>query len=779
MAQQAAEAVPPVEVTVDGDEPTLQQAAVPNPTPMHPEMVNLALHLEPQMLQDMARDVIDQYQADLESRTGWSDQHELWAKLYYQTDYAMSSEAVEDRTWGATESMPLLTEGANQFAARGRKTFFPSRDFIEAIVASLGEQDTKVPGTGNMLQTMLQKVKSALGASPAAANDSDDMAKMNQKLDALRDRAKRVSKHMNFQLNFDVTSYREDKVSLFLSTAVHGSMFTKVYPDFSTGKYIPTVENVRAVDLVVPYLVGPKKLDQVPRKTHRLFPTVLETEQMARAGFFTSACEPCNDLEGKMSGEDHAHAESEGLTTGTDTQTDSHSRQAFVLEQHRFWEIPDPSGKSGSIIAPVIIWVDFESREVKRVAIRYETDDQGNPTNNRMPVEYFTHFKFFPNPDGFYGYGLGQMIGNLNVAANITYRQVSDAATLANDGNMSGFISDRLAGQDGEEVVLELGRFTPLPDTVNDINSAIFQFKFPGPNEASFKVLQMLVEYAQRLSGSTEAVTGTVDKVVQPTTLMTQLEQGLELPSSVMMGIADSISDELMKIYRLNRLHLKDKIYFVIDNEAQAVTPEDYAVDLRIQPQFDAKMVVKGQRVALAQAELQASLQNPNNQGRPQVIDDAFRRYLQALEVDDIDQLIPPPEQPQRFDDQNVENTLFLMPQRPLFDVFPDQNHAQHLQLIDQLMQSPFGQQLTPPAAQALQLHRQKHTAYLYAEQTGVMKNGQGQPGVGGFAPQAPSAGMGSIPANAGGFEPLAPALPGTPAIPNSTNLGTPAPGGG
>lgn len=785
MAQQAvqpAEDAPPVEVTVEGDAPAPLEAAVPNADPQHPEMMNLALHLEPALLQEMARDVIDEYEADLASRTGWSDQHELWAKLYYQTDYAQSSEAVEDRTWGATESMPLLTEGANQFAARGRKTFFPNRDFLDAIVASLGTDGNGQEGAdgtppGNVLQTMLQKIKSSLGVGQQAPQDDEaQLAQMTKQLQGLRDRAKRVTKHMNFQLNFEAESYKEDKVSLFLATAVHGSMFTKVYPDFSTGKYIPTVENVRAVDLVVPYLVGPKKIDQVPRKTHRLFPTVLETEMMARSKFFTSACVPCMDIEGKMSGEDHAHAESEGLTTGTDVQTDSHARQAFVLEQHRFWEIDDPSGKEkGKIIAPVIIWVDYESREVKRVAIRYETDEQGNPINDRKPVEYFTHYKFFPNPDGFYGYGLGQMIGNINVAANITYRQVSDAATLANDGNMSGFISNRLAGTDGEEVVLEIGRFTPVPDTVGDISQGLFQFKFPGPSEASFKLLEMLVGYGQRLSGSTEAVTGTVDKVVQPTTLMTQLEQGLELPSSVMMGIADSISDELMKLYRLNRLHMKEKMYFVVDDEVQGVGPEDYAADLRLQTQFDAKMVIKAQRVAMAQAVLQGTLQNPNNQGRPEVIDEAFRQYFKALEVDDIDELIPPSAQPQRFDDQNVENTLFLMPTRPLFDVFPDQNHEQHLQIIDQFMQSPFGQQLMPPAAQALQLHRQKHLAYLYAEQTGVLPHAQPQLGLGSpTSPQA-SQGMGGIAANPGGFEPLAPALPGTAPTPTGPNVGGPA----
>jgi hypothetical protein len=754
-------AEPLIEVVDPAAEPAADPTAAAEPADaqLHPEARNLAPLLPPEELAQLAREVIEQYEEDLQSRSAWDEQHKFWTELYYQNDYAMSSEGNDDRTWGATESLPILTEAANQFAARGRKTFFPNRDFVSATVASLGLKNP-VP---------VPEAPVAPGSPPM------DLPVMQQKLAALRDRAQRVAKHMNFQLNYELQDYKENKVALFLSTAVHGMMFTKAYPDFSTGAYVPKVDNVRGVDLVVPYMVGPVAMEDLPRKTHRLYPTVLETEMMARAGFFTSRCKAPASLEGAQSGQDKAAQQAEGISPSTPMDAQSMGRQALVLECHRFWEITDPANPGEKIIAPVIVWVDHEAKEVKRLAIRYETDADGNPTNNRRPVEYFTPYRYFPNPDGFYGYGLGQMIGQINSAANITYRQVSDAATLANDGNMSGFISNRLAGEDGEEVVVSLGRFAPVPDTVGDINDGIFQFKFPGPAEASFKLLELLISTGNRLGGSTEAVTGTVDKVVQPTTLLTQLEQGLELPSSVMMGIAQSISEELMKVYRLNRVHMTKPMYFVVDDEVQEVTPEDYAADLRVQPVFDAKMVIKAQRVALAQAELDASLKNPNNQARPQVIDAAFRRYFKALEVDDVDQLVPPPPPVPRFNDQRKENMMFLMPGATPPDVFPDQNHQTHLAEIDAFMKTPFGMQLQPEGAQALMLHRQKHVAYLYGEQAGVDVNGAGGtigPAEGAGVAPAAAAGLGPVAGNPFGAGDAAGALPPAAPQPAGAELG-------
>src|SRR5262249_44507569 len=150
---------------------------------------------------------------------------------------------------------------------------------------------------------------------------------------------------------------------------------------------------------------------------------------------------------------------------------------------------------------------------------------------------------------------------------------------------------------------------------------------------------------------------------------------------------SNSLSDELQKIYRINQKYLPLVDYFTVNGEPDAIARADYADDMLIAPVFDPQYATQSQKIQRAQAELQATMQNPVNQGRPQVYDEAFRRYFEALEVENIDALVPPQPQVENFDDQRMENMFFIMPQesRPLFDVFPDQNHMQHLQLMNDL----------------------------------------------------------------------------------------------
>ena len=61
-------------------------------------------------------------------------------------------------------------------------------------------------------------------------------------------------------------SYKADKDALLLSSPLHGSVFTKTYRDPLKNRNV--VENVRAVDLVVPYGTGPRRLEDIERKTH-------------------------------------------------------------------------------------------------------------------------------------------------------------------------------------------------------------------------------------------------------------------------------------------------------------------------------------------------------------------------------------------------------------------------------------------------------------------------------------------------------------------------------
>lgn len=636
------------------------------------ENYNLVEGMEDEGLaREIGQEIHNGFTDDEESRTDWLEQHTFWLSLYMQQDYAENSDA--ERSWGATESIPILTESCDQFQARTYKIFFPQDSFVSAA----------------------------------------PMRKSKENREVLEERAKRIGDHMSYQLGFLDRSYKSDKDALFLGTAVHGSFFTKTY--FNERLMRPKVDNIRPTDLVVNYAVGPVRIEDLRRKTHVIYTTVGETEDLVRKGFFIQPAMAAQQEQGKTIYNIKVD-DTQGLSQPSSNKI-KRDAPAVLLEQHFYLDL-DGTGD----YKPYIGTICAASRRLMRLTIGYEANPMGVPLKDYEQVQYFTHYKYKNNPDGFYGLGLGHTIGDLNSAANIMLRQTMDAATLANDGNMSGFVSERL-GLQGDDIRMTLGKFIKIPDTVGDLASGIMPMKFAGPNDALIKLMEAIDQRAQRLGATVEATTGTPSRAEQPTTYLAAIEQALEQFSSVQVRLANSFGEELQKLYRLNQRYLPLVESYIVNGEPAEVTRADYADDMMVQPIFDPKFSTQSQKVARAQAELQATLQNPVNQARPQVYDAAFKRYFEALDVDDIDQLIPPQPQIENFDDQIVENMFFLMPKeaRPLFDVFPEQNHAQHLVQLQQFI-AEFGQTLQPDQQEDILKHQQKHMSYLYGQEHGVIE---------------------------------------------------------
>lgn len=647
--------------------------------------------MDESLVSEIGKEVYNGLKDDEDSRAEWLEQHAFWLSLYMQQDYAENSDS--ERGWGATESVPILTESCDQFQSRTYKIFFPNDTFVSALPMRRTIEDRK----------------------------------------ELEARADRIGKHMSYQLGFQDRSYKQDKDALFLGVAVHGSFFTKTY--FSEKHRRFKVDNVRPTDLVVPYNVGPIRIEDLRRKSHIIYTTVGATEDAAKKEFLLAPAISCQGDGPKVY--NIKVNETQGLSYNGSPSI-KRDGPAILVEQHVYLDI-DGTGD----YKPYIATIDLAKKRLLRLTIGYEADQMGNPTNDYEQIQYFTHYKYKENPDGFYGLGLGHAIGDLNSAVNIMLRQSMDAATLANDGNMSGFISERL-GLDSDEIRMVIGKLRKIPDTIGDMQNSIMMMKFPGPNAALINIMEAMDQRAQRLGSVTEATTGAPDAVIQPTTYLAQIEQSLEQFSSVQMRLSNSLSEELQKIYKINQKYLPLVDYFVVSGAPEAITRADYAGDMLIQPVFDPKYSTQAQKVARAQAELTATMQNPVNQSRPQVYDEAYRRYFEALEVEDIDLLIPPQPQTENFDDQFLENMFFLMPKesRPLFDVFPDQNHMDHLKKLQELsaVVQQFGIQLTPDQQQDIFKHQQKHQAYLYGQTHGVVPTGQKPTPPNGGGPNVPVA---------------------------------------
>jgi hypothetical protein len=110
---------------------------------------------------------------------------------------------------------------------------------------------------------------------------------------------------------------------------------------------------------------------------------------------------------------------------------------------------------------------------------------------------------------------------------------------------------------------------------------------------------------------------------------------------SVYKRIYRSLKEEFKKIQRLNKLYLDKNKDFEFEGKFFSISPEDYADTLSMIPIGDPSGEIDTQKLTKAQALMEL------RGGR---YDDAIieRRYLEALNIPNIDELIPekPPEAP-------------------------------------------------------------------------------------------------------------------------------------
>ena len=683
------------------------------------EQHNLAKSLEAEELDKISRTCFEGFERDLESRSEWEKKHATWIELYYQTDKAK----IPPWSGSSEESIPLLTDAVNQFHSRSYKAFFPTRYFIDCI--PVGQSNEEV-----------------------------------------RKRAERVGKHMSYQLGVLDRTYKINKAQMFMAVALHGSDFTKTY--FSPTKRRTIIERVRALDLVVPYGNGPRNIEDLERKTHIKTMSINDTRILQQLGWFIGEGTPMGLYDDGKNDTNSAVDRAEGLTSAS-IFTDKDTCQ--ILEQHCLIDLDDDG-----IAEPYIVWIDRQSRKILRLQIRYEVDESGVATKGKEPIEYFTHYQFLSNPDGFYGLGFGHLLGQMNIAANKLQRMFIDANELSVVGNLTYLISEQL-GIKGDDFELSLGRGIKIPRSVDDIRKHFTKLDFKPPSQETMQMLDLIQNRAAKLSSNSDILSGSPDKVYQPTTMLAMLEQGLQLFSSVQEFLGYALEDELQKVYRINAKYMQEDDYFIDGDQQITVTREDYQDDFRVVPVFDPKYTTRSQKVAKAEAEYNFIIQNPLTSQDQQAIYLASRNYLEAIDVENIDAKLKEPtnQQPARIDDQNLENTYFLMPpsHRPLFDVYPDQDHINHIKMIDRLLEwidqahpldvpnPPMGDPQVSRLITTLSndqkeelianllRHRTLHVAFMFGQLNGSMdQNGQpiGQAGAGGVeTPPNNAAGMGAI----------------------------------
>jgi chaperonin GroES len=445
----------------------------------------------------------------------------------------------------------------------------------------------------------------------------------------IQEKADRIAKHMSWQVLEEDTSWEEQHDRLLINLSIVGTAFVKSYFSPSLGHNVS--ELVLARDLVLDYYA--KSVESCSRKTHIVPMYRNEIYERVVAGTFADVLDEswyktnsAPPVAPPQTGRDNRRGQSIP-TADIDTP--------FVtLEQHRLLDL-DGDGYA----EPYIVTIEVNSKKVLRIVARFDTEQQviRSRTGKILriePTEYFTKYPFIPAPDGgIYDIGFGVLLGPLNESVNSGINQLLDAGTMQN--STGGFLG-RGAKIRGGTYTMAPWEWKRVDSTGDDLRKNLVPFPEKQPSAVVFQLLQLLIEYTDRLAGTVDQMVGITPGQNTPAeTSRNALEQGMQVYSMIFKRVWRAMKEEFKKLHKLNSVFLDTEVKF--GQGDMLVYREDYKSDPNlIAPVADPNVTSNSMRFAQAQAVAQRAMGIPGYD-----IPEVEKRFLKALRVDGIDKVYP------------------------------------------------------------------------------------------------------------------------------------------
>ena len=502
------------------------------------------------------------------------------------------------------------------------------------------------------------------------------------------DQAQRVKDFMNYQLMEVMEEYDPDTDQMLFYLPLTGSTFKKVY--FDSTKQRAVSKFVPAEDLVVPYSAS--DLMTAERVTHVVKMSYNDIRKLQVAGVYRDV-----ELSTTDSGED------EGSIQETSNELQglhpNYSDDVYtLLEVHVDLDLEgfeDPNG----IMLPYIVTIDENSNQVLSVVRNFREQDP-----LRRKRQYFVHFKFLPG-FGFYGFGLLHSIGCLSRAATSILRQLIDAGTLSN--LPAGFKARGVRIRNDDEP-LNPGEFRDIDVPGGDLKNSIIPLPYKEPSGTLAQLLGVVVDSGRRFAQVADAKISDVNSQAPVGTTVALIEQGSKIISSIHKRLHYGQKQEFRMLAEIFAENPVPYPYFV-GNIAPEVMQQDFDGRIDILPVSDPSIFSMAQRLSLAQTQLQMAQQAPQIHNQYE----AFRRMYDALDIKNIDSILPPPQPPAPVDPATENaNSIKAAP----LQVFPEQDHEAHVRAHVTFLGTPASQ-VNPQGFALLQAHVQEHVGLMARDQ--------------------------------------------------------------
>lgn len=505
--------------------------------------------------------------------------------------------------------------------------------------------------------------------------------------------AQRVEQFMNYQVMEVMEEYDPDMDQMLFHLPLSGSTFKKVYFDLArqraVSKFVP------AEDVVVPYYAT--DIRTAERITHVMKMSDNDIVKMQLATVYrdvdlgSSGMDDDGDLQDKKD-------QLQGVrpsAMGDDVYTILEIQTYLDLEG---FEDTDADGEPTGLKLPYVVTMEKDSGTILSIVRNWDEEDP-----QRKPLQSFVHYKFLPGL-GFYGFGLIHMIGGLSRAATSILRQLIDAGTLSN--LPAGFKARGVRIRNDDEP-LNPGEFRDIDAPGGDLRNAIVPLPYKEPSGTLSGLLGVIVDSGRRYAAIADNAIGDMNTQAPVGTTVALLERG----SRVMSAIHKRMHYAQRQEFRLLASIFADTVeaYPYATAAGAQIVQADFDGRVDVLPVSDPNIFSMAQRLSLAQTQLQMATQNPEIHN----LQEAYRRMYEALEVKNIEALLPAPPQPQPIDPA-MEQALVLN-MKPI-QAFPGQNHMAHIQSHITFMQSPMIQG-APQFLGPLMANIQQRIGYMAREQ--------------------------------------------------------------
>jgi len=543
---------------------------------------NVAKLLTEQELGEISAKVLSEYDIDEQSREGWLKTNAEALKLAMM----MAEEKNYPFKGSSNVKYPLVSSAALQFNARAYPAICPPDRPVKC---------------------------KTYGKDPSGEKAA---------------RAERVSDHMSWQLTSQMPEWEEDTDRLTLVVSIAGCVFRKVYHDPSLRRNVTRL--VTADRLVFNYWA--RSFNDLPRLTEvmSLYP---------------------NEIQERINDNRFMDFEYGGLVPGDATEdgeqksdgNDSDGPHIF-LEQHRLLDLD-----GDDYAEPYVVTIHKTSGKVCRIkanwtaetAVLEQDGQEGLKVISLRRQSYFVRYLFLPSPDGgAYGMGFGTLLASINDSIDTTLNQTFDAAHLATI--QGGFISAILGPKVRDKTMrFEAGEWKIINVTGN-MRDSMMPISYPGPSQVMMVLLEFLINSGKELASIKDVLTGDTPATAPVGTTAMLIDQGLMVFTSIYKRIHRGLREELKLLADLNERYLTQEEYAAFHDADGADPQADYNLgDMDILPVSDPQSVTKAQKIAKAQAVFAVSENNPAVDRR-----EATRRVYEALDVEDIDKLMPDPPPP-------------------------------------------------------------------------------------------------------------------------------------